>query len=154
STLASNYTASAKRDIFLARARRFDTALEASLFENNVPSEVFYNLINTFRKNIPTWHRYWEIRRKALGVEKLYPYDIWAPIAKNDHKVTYAQAVDWISAGMKPLGDEYVRVLRQGCLQDRWIDVYPNQGKRQGAFSFGWRGTFPFIMTSYHDELK
>ncbi len=153
-TLASNYTASAKRDIFLARARRFDTAVEASLFENNIPVEVFQNLVDTFRKNIPTWHRYWEIRRKALGVEKLYPYDIWAPIAKQEHPVSYAQAVDWISEGMKPLGAEYVRVLRQGCLQDRWIDVYPNQGKRQGAFSFGWQGTYPFIMTSYHDELE
>ncbi|MBI1256494.1 MAG: oligoendopeptidase F [Chloroflexi bacterium] len=153
-TLASNYTASAKRDIFLARARRFDTALEASLFENNIPPEVFYNLIDTYRKNIPTWHRYWEIRRKALGVEKLYPYDIWAPIAKQDHPVPYTQAVDWISAGMKPLGDEYVNTLRKGCLEQRWIDVYPNQGKRQGAFSFGWRGTYPFILTSYHDELE
>nr|AUN37598.1 oligoendopeptidase F [uncultured bacterium] len=154
STLASNYTASAKRDIFLARSRRFNTAVEASLFENNIPVEVFQNLIDTFRKNIPTWHRYWEIRRKALGVEKLYPYDIWAPIAKQEHPVSYAQAIDWISEGMKPLGADYVRALRQGTLQDRWIDVYPNQGKRQGAFSFGWRGTFPFILTSYHDELE
>ncbi|MFN8447097.1 MAG: M3 family metallopeptidase [Anaerolineae bacterium] len=142
-TLASNYVASVKRDVFLARARRFDTALEASLFENNVPVEVFYNLINTFRANIPTWHRYWDIRRKALGVETLRPYDIWAPIAKQEHPVSYQQAVDWISEGMKPLGSEYVRVLRQGCLQDRWIDIYPNQGKRQGAFSGRWQGTHP-----------
>jgi len=154
STLASNYTASVKRDIFLARARRFDTALEASLFENNIPAEVFYNLVDTFRKNIPTWHRYWEIRRKALGVEKLYPYDIWAPIAKQDHLVSYSQAVDWICEGLKPLGSEYVSVLRKGCLEQRWIDVYPNLGKRQGAFSFGWQGLYPFIMTSYHDELE
>lgn len=153
-TLASNYIASVKRDVFLARARRFDTALEASLFENNVPPEVFYNLINTFRSNIPTWHRYWDIRRKALGVDTLEPYDIWAPIAKRDHKVTYQQAVDWISEGMAPLGDDYVRVLRQGCLQDRWVDVYPNKGKRQGAFSGGWQGTHPFIMMSFHDDLK
>lgn len=153
-TLASNYIASVKRDIFLARARRFDTALEASLFTNNVPVEVFRNLVDTFRKNIPTWHRYWEIRRKGLGVDQLQPYDIWAPIATQDHEVPYAQAIDWISEGMKPLGDEYVRVLRQGTLQDRWVDIYPNQGKRQGAFSFGWRGTHPFIMMSYHNELK
>lgn len=153
-TLASNYIASVKRDIFLARARRFDTALEASLFTNNVPVEVFTNLVDTFRKNIPTWHRYWEIRRKGLGVDQLQPYDIWAPIARHEHEVPYAQAIDWISEGMKPLGSEYVRVLRQGTLQDRWVDIYPNQGKRQGAFSFGWRGTHPFIMMSYHNELK
>ncbi len=153
-TLASNYSASVKRDIFLARARRFDTALEASLFENNVPVEVFYNLVDTYRRNIPTWHRYWAIRRKALGVETLHPYDIWAPISKHEHKVSYAQAVDWICEGLQPLGADYVRVLRQGCLQDRWIDIYPNQGKRQGAFSFGWQGTYPFIMTSFHENLR
>ncbi len=153
-TLASNYTASVKRDVFMARARRFDTAIEASLFENNVPLEVFHNLVDTFRKNIPTWHRYWAIRRKALGVETLHPYDIWAPIAKQEPKVSFQQAIDWIGEGMKPLGDDYVSILRKGALQDRWIDVYPNQGKRQGAFSFGWQGTYPFIMTSYHDDLK
>lgn len=153
-TLASNYSASVKRDIFQARARRFDTALEASLFENNVPTEVFYNLINTFRANIPTWHRYWDVKRKALGVDKLHPWDIWAPIARERPNIPYAQAVDWISEGLKPLGDDYVNALRQGCLQDRWVDIYPNQGKRQGAFSFGWRGTHPFIMMSYHDDLE
>lgn len=152
-TLSSNYAASVKRDIFLARARRFDTALEASLFENNVPVEVFHNLVNTFRSHIPTWHRYWRVRRKALGVETLAPWDIWAPIAKGKHHVSYAQAVDWISMGLKPLGAEYVGALRNGCLEERWVDLYPNQGKRQGAFSFGWRGTHPFIMMSSHDDL-
>jgi oligoendopeptidase F len=152
-TLSSNYAASVKRDIFLARARRFDTALEASLFENNVPVEVFHNLVNTFRSHIPTWHRYWRVRRKALGVETLAPYDIWAPIAKGKHAVSYAQAVDWISMGLKPLGAEYVGAMRNGCLEERWVDLYPNQGKRQGAFSFGWRGTHPFIMMSSHDDL-
>ncbi|MEP7292426.1 MAG: oligoendopeptidase F [Chloroflexota bacterium] len=153
-TLASNYTASVKRDIFLAKARRFDTALEASLFSNNIPVEVFQNLVDTFRKNIPTWHRYWDVRRKGLGVDTLKPYDIWAPIARQEHHVPYAQAVDWISEGLKPLGEDYVGALRQGTLQDRWVDIYPNLGKRQGAFSFGWRGLHPFIMMSYHDELK
>lgn len=153
-TLASNYIASVKRDIFQAQARRFDTALEASLFENNIPAEVFHNLINTFRANIPTWHRYWDVRRKGLGVDELMPYDIWAPIAKQEHRVTYPQAVEWISEGLKPLGAEYVSALRKGTLEDRWVDIYPNQGKRQGAFSFGWQGTHPFIMMSYHDELE
>ena len=90
----------------------------------------------------------------ALGVEKLYPYDIWAPIATHKEAVPYTQAVDWISQGLKPLGEDYVKALRQGCLQDRWVDVYPNQGKRQGAFSAGSRGTMPFIMMSYGDSLQ
>ncbi|MBI5667690.1 MAG: oligoendopeptidase F [Chloroflexi bacterium] len=152
-TLGSNLTAAIKRDVFYARARRYKSTLEAALFEYNVPTAAFYNLVDTFRRNIPTWHRYWAIRRRALGVETLHPYDIWAPLTQNNPVVPYEQAVEWISAGMKPLGDDYVATLRRGCLEQRWVDIYPNQGKRQGAFSFGWQGTHPFIMMSYNDRL-
>ncbi len=152
-TLTSNYLASAKRDVFYARARRYNTALEASLFQNNIPKEVFHNLIDTYRKNIPTWHKYWAIRRKALGVDTLEPYDIWAPIAKNPPVVSYEQAVNWICEGMAPLGKDYVGVLRNGCLEERWVDVYPTKGKSAGAFSFGTYDTAPYIMMSFDDSL-
>lgn len=153
-TFASNLIASFKRDVFMARVRHYPSSLEASLFENNIPVEVFNNLIETYRKNIPTWHRYWAVRRKALGVDELCPYDIWAPLTKQEPEVSYQQAVDWISEGMRPLGEEYVQAVRKGCLQDRWVDVFPTKGKRQGAFSFGWRGTHPFIMMSFNNDLK
>ncbi len=153
-TLTSNYLASVKRDVFYARARRYETALEASLFNNNVPVEVFYNLIDTYRKNLPIWHRYWAIRKRALGVETLNPYDIWAPIATNQPPVSYTQAVDWICEGMKPLGDEYVTALRRGCLEERWVDIYPNQGKTAGAFSYGTYDTHPFILMSFNNNLS
>ena len=153
-TLASNLIASMKFDVFYARARRYESSLEASLFENNVPVAVFRNLVDTFQKHIPTWQRYWAVRRKALGVAKLYPYDIWAPVAKTQPEVEYKQAIEMISEGMAPLGDDYVKALRKGCLQDRWVDIYPNVGKRQGAFSFGWQGTHPFIMHNYNNDLK
>ncbi len=153
-TLASNYITSVKRDVFNARARRHETALEATLYRNDISVEVFHNLIDTFKKNLPTWHRYWEVRGKGLGIDKLQPYDIWAPISTEQPHVPYEQAVDWVSEGVKPLGEEYVEVLRRGCLQDRWVDIYPNQGKRQGAFSWGAPGTFPCIMMSYDDGLS
>jgi oligoendopeptidase F len=152
-TLASNLTVAIKRDVFFARARRYNSSLEAALFEHNIPVEVFHNLIHTFRKHIPTWHKYWRVRRKALGVDSLHPYDVWAPLAKQKPQLTYRQSVEWICEGMKPLGDEYVSVLRQGCLEQRWVDIYPNQGKRQGAFSYGSPGTYPFINMSYDDDL-
>jgi oligoendopeptidase F len=152
-TLASNYLASVRRDVFYARARRYGSALEAALFAENIPSKVFYSLIETYRKHIPTWHKYWAIRRKALGVETLHPYDIWAPLTGEAPKVPYEQAVDWISEGMRPLGEAYVAALRQGCLQDRWVDIYPNQGKTAGAFSYGTYDTYPFIMMSYDNSL-
>jgi oligoendopeptidase F len=152
-TLASNLAVVIKRDALFTRARRYNSSLEGALFENNVPVEVFHNLVNTFRKNIPTWHKYWRVRRKALGVDALQPYDVWAPLAKDVPEVSYEQSVEWIGAGMKPLGDEYVNVLRRGCLEQRWVDIYPNQGKKLGAFSFGSPGTHPFINMSYAGNL-
>jgi oligoendopeptidase F len=152
-TLASNLTTAVKQYAFRTRARRYSSPLEHALFENNIPVEVFHNLIDTFRKNLPVWQRYWRVRRKVLGVETLHPYDAWAPLTKEPPKASYEQAVEWISKGMKPLGDEYVSTLRRGCLEQRWVDVYPNQGKVGGAFSSGWKDIFPFIMMSYNDTL-
>ena len=152
-TLASSLATSIKQCVFRTRARRHTSTLEASLFALNVPVSVFHNLIATFRKNLPTWHRYWAVRRKALGIETLHPYDIWAPLAGTKTHVPYEQAVDWVCEGMAPMGDEYVDVLRRGCLEDRWVDVYPNRGKHAGAFSTGEPGTYPFIMMSYNDDV-
>jgi oligoendopeptidase F len=139
--------------VFFMRARGYESTLAGSLFENNVPVAVFHNLIDTFRQNVPTWHRYWAVRRKALGVDRLHPYDIWAPLTANQPKVPYPQAVDWICEGLAPLGEDYVAAVRRGCLDDRWVDVYPNQGKTDGAFSSGAPETFPFILMSYNDTL-
>jgi oligoendopeptidase F len=152
-TIATTYLTSVKRDVLNMRVRGYGSSLEASLFENNIPMEVHHNLIDTYKKHIPTWHKYWDVRRKILGVDKLHPYDIWAPLSKNQPHVPFEQAVDWICEGMKPLGDDYVAALRKGCLEQRWVDIYPNQGKRQGAFSGGTYDTFPFIMMSYTNSL-
>jgi len=152
--LANNLISSLKLNALNMRARRHDSTLALSLFEYNVPVEVFHNLIAVFRKNVPTWHRYWAVRRRALGVETLHPYDIWAPLtAHQPPTVPYAQAVEWVCEGLKPLGDDYVKVMRKGSLEDRWVDIYPNQGKTNGAFSGGWKGTHPFILMSYNDNL-
>ena len=153
-TLASNLTASIKANVFNMKARKFNSALEATLFNGNVPIEMFHNLINIFKKNMPLWHKYWKIRRKALGVKTLNPYDVWAPLTTKTHKVPFEKAVDWICEGLAPMGEEYVRVMRRGCLHDRWVDWSPNAGKRQGAFSTRVPSdTHPFIMMSYTDDV-
>ncbi|MCB0152266.1 MAG: oligoendopeptidase F, partial [Caldilineaceae bacterium] len=151
-TMANALAAGVKQDVFRARARRYDSSLEAALTPPNIPTAVFHNLIATFRKNLPTWHRYWRLRRKVLGVETLHEYDIKAPLASHID-VPYRQAVDWICEGMAPLGEEYVSILRRGALDERWVDIYPNKGKRLGAFSYGGPGTHPFIMMSYNDDV-
>jgi oligoendopeptidase F len=151
--LSQNLTTSIKQNVFQMQARRHDSTLEAALYENNIPVEVFHNLIDTFKKNLPTWHRYWAIRKKALGVDTLHHFDIWAPLTKDQPAVPYPQAIEWIIEGLGPMGAEYVEILRKGCTTDRWVDVYPNQGKRSGAFSTGSPGTFPFILMSYNDTV-
>lgn len=152
-TMANCLSAGVKRDVFYARARNYQSSLEASMSAYHVPTEVFHNTINTFKANLPTWHRYWRIRRQALGYDTLYEWDIKAPLTSQKEAVPFGQAIDWISAGMSPLGDEYVEILRRGALQERWVDIYPNQGKRMGAFSTGAPGTYPFIFMSYVDDL-
>ena len=152
-TLAANLSTSINANVFYMRARKHKDTLSASLFDLNIPTDVFYNLIDTFKKNLPVWHRYFELRRKALGLKKVAYYDMWAPIVKKNVKVPYEKAVDLISESLVPMGKEYVSVLRKGALKDRWVDVYPNQGKSNGAFSSGSQGTHPFIMMSYTDDV-
>ena len=152
-TLASNLAHSIKANVFYMRARKHESTLSASLFDLNIPTDVFHNLINTFKKNLPVWHRYFEIRRKALGLRKLAYYDMWAPIGKKKVKVPFEKGIELICESLAPMGQEYVETVRKGVLKDRWVDVYPNQGKMEGAFSWGAQGTHPFINMSYTDEV-
>jgi oligoendopeptidase F len=152
-TLASCLAAGVKQQVFTARARRYPSALEASLSASHIPVAVFHNLVETYRHNLPTWHRYWRIRRRALGYDKLHTYDIKAPLTAQPPQVPFERAMDWIAAGMRPLGAEYVETMRRGALEQRWVDIYPNQGKRLGAFSSGAQGTHPFILISYTDDI-
>jgi len=152
-TLASNLANSIKANYFYTRARKHETTLAGSLFDLNIPVEVFHNLIDTFNKNLPLWHRYFDIRRKALSLDKIAYYDMWAPLTKNKVKIPYEKAVELICAGLAPMGKEYVETIRKGCLEEGWVDVYPNKGKSNGAFSWGTPSTHPFIMMSYNDEM-
>lgn len=153
-TLAGNLATSIKQNVFNMKARNFSSSLESTLFNGNVPVEMFHNLLDIFKKNLPLWHRYWKIRRKALGVRTLHPYDVWAPLKTKKYKVPFEQAVDWICEGLAPMGEEYVSVMRKGCLEDRWVDWSPNAGKRQGAFSVRVpKDMHCFIMMSYTDGV-
>jgi oligoendopeptidase F len=151
--MAASIAGAAKRDVFFARARGHESSLEAALEPNHIPTEVFHNVVKTFRDNVGTWHRYWRIRRKLLGLEVLKPYDLRAQLNAHLLTVPYDDAVDWISEGVAPLGEEYVATMRKGALQERWVDIYPNKGKRMGAFSTGAIDTMPFIFMSYNDDI-
>jgi oligoendopeptidase F len=148
-TITATYATAIKHDVFSARARRHATTRAAALHRTNVPVEVFDGLLATFERNLPTWHRYWGVRAKLIGVDGLQPYDLWAPLGAGAAELSYEQCVEWICEALQPLGEEYVATVRRGCLEERWIDVYPNQGKMSGAFSAGSQGTLPFIVMSF-----
>jgi oligoendopeptidase F len=152
-TMAACLATGVKQDVFMARARRYPSALEASLAANNIPADVFHNLIATYRRNLPTWHRYWSLRRRVLGFDMLAVYDLKAPLTDKMPAVSLTQSIDWICDGMRPLGDAYVAAMRRGLTEQRWVDLYPNQGKRMGAYSHGVHGTHPYILMSYNDDI-
>jgi len=152
-TMAACVATGVKRDVFVARARRYESSLDAALTPNQIPVEVFHNMLDIFRRNIPTWHRYWRIRRRALGLDQLHVYDTRATLTGDQKPLPFEQAVDWVIEGVRPLGEEYGRILRRGITEQRWVDVYPNKGKRMGAFSTGAVGTHPFIFMSYNDDI-
>jgi oligoendopeptidase F len=152
-TLASNLLNSVKANVFNQRVRKYPTTLEGSLFANNVPPQVFHNLIQTTRRNFPVWHKYWRVRREALGQTDLQPYDIWAPLTSEKVTVPYETAVEWICDGLAPLGEDYVSTARRGLLEQGWVDVYPNQNKSAAQFSSGSKGTHPFIIMLYDDTI-
>lgn len=152
-TMAACLSTGVKQNIFTAQARRYPSALDAALAETHIPSEVFHQLIKTFQANLPTWHRYWRLLRKTHGYDQLHVYDIKAPLAKKQIVVPYEQSIEWIAEGLKPLGPEYSAVMRRGMTSDRWVDIYPNKGKRMGAFSTGAVGARPFILMNYNDDI-
>ena len=152
-SLASNLVNSVKANVFAQRVRKYPSTLAGSLFSNNVPEQVFHNLIETTRKYLPVWHKYWRVRREALRQNDLREYDIWAPLTKERVKIPYEQAVEWICEGLAPMGNEYVSTARRGLLEQGWVDVYPNLNKSGAQFSSGSKGTYPFIVMLYDETI-
>ena len=110
-TLATAYATSVKQYTMQYKVREYDSVLHMQLFNNNLPVEVFTTLIDTYKKNLPTWHRYWDVKRRVLGYDEIHPYDIWAPMTSKEPEVSWEQAVAWVGEGMQPLGDDYVDAM-------------------------------------------
>jgi oligoendopeptidase F len=152
-TLASSLSYSVKADVFRARARHYPSALEASLFGDNIPVAVYDGLISAVRKNLAPLFRYYELRRRVLGLEKLHQYDTYVPlVAEIDSKITFDEAAGQVLAALTPLGAEYTAALSEG-LRGRWCDRYETKGKRSGAFSSGSFGAPPYILMNYKSDV-
>ena len=152
-TFAATLAAQVKRDIFFARAHRYDTALEAALDPSNIPVSVYDNLITTVDANLPLLHRYLNIRKRMLGLDELHMYDLYVPLVKEvEYTISYQDAQEQVAKALEPLGADYVGPLRQG-FRSRWIDVRESEGKRPGAYSWGSYGTQPFVLLNYQDSM-
>lgn len=152
-TLATSLAYSVKTDIFRARARNYSSALEAALFPDDVPVAVYEGLIKAVRANLKPLFRYFDLRRRALGLNELHHYDTYVPlVAEIETKIPFDEASDKVVTALQPLGNEYVDVLREG-LRGRWCDRYESKGKRSGAFSSGSYGAPPYILMNYKDDV-
>jgi len=152
-TFASLLSAEVKKNIFNAKARKHETARASALHDNNVPESVYDNLIDAVHKNLPAMHRYIALRKKMLGVDKLRPFDLYVPLIDDvDMKYTYEEAQGTVLESLKILGDDYLETV-ENSFKDSWIDVYENEGKRSGAYSWGTYDSKPYILLNYHDEL-
>lgn len=153
-TLAATISSSVKRDIFYARVRKHPSALQASLFEDNIQPQVYDNLIETVRRNNKAMQRYVELRRRRLGVDELHMYDLYVPLAGEvEWEIPYEESVEIIKKALAPLGSSYGEVLAQG-LATGWVDIYENKGKSSGAYSWGPYGTHPYILMNYQNNLN
>lgn len=150
--IASLYAGNVNSDIFYARARGFNSSLEASLYSNKVDPSVYHNLIDTVHKNLPALHRYYSLRKKILNLDELRHYDVYVPLVKDvETKTSYEQSVEICRNALAPLGKEYTDILCSGLLNG-WVDRYENKGKRSGAFSSGAYTGYPYILLNYKDD--
>src|SRR6266436_5660477 len=152
-TLAASLTYSVKADVFQAHARHYSSALEAALFPDDVPVAVYDGLVASVHKNLDPLFRYFDLRRRALGLGELHHYDTYVPLVPEiETRLTFDQAAEMVLAAVAPLGKEYVDVLADG-LRGRWCDRYETKGKRSGAFSSGSYGAPPYILMNYKEDV-
>ncbi|PYJ88133.1 MAG: oligoendopeptidase F, partial [Verrucomicrobia bacterium] len=153
-TLAASLAYSVKADVFHARARHYSSALAATLFPDDVPVSVYEGLISSVRGNLEPLFRYFDLRRRVLGLDELHHYDTYVPLVPEiETRFTFDHAVEMVLAALAPLGKEYVDVLAEGLRSKRWCDRYENKGKRSGAFSSGSYGAPPYILMNYKEDV-
>ncbi len=151
--LSALYEGSVQQDIYSARIRGYNSTRQKALFPDKVPEEVYDNLIQVVHEYLPILHRYYEFRRKALGLDTLAHWDVYAPVVSEvKTRTTYEEAVDIITDALQPLGAEYCSTLRSGLLGN-WVDRYENRGKRSGAFSAGSYSGEPYILMNYKEDV-
>lgn len=153
-TLASLMRSNVERAQFNAKVRGYESTLHAALDNNNIPVDVYMNLINSVNDNLEPLHRYTKLRKKILGIDEVHGYDLYNSLFPDaEMKVTYDEAKKLLKEGLVPMGEDYMNAMMTG-IEGGWVDVYENQGKRSGAYSAGLYGVHPFVLLNYQDRLE
>jgi len=152
-TYGTQLNAQVKKDLFYKNARKYKSCLESALNNNNIPTKVYHSLIDNVNKNLTTFHRYLKLRQRILGVDQLHYYDLYAPLLANvDLNYTIDESEKHIVSALQPLGNDYVSTIKK-AFKERWIDVYPTEGKRSGAYSNGSAyDVHPYILLNYNGK--
>jgi len=153
-TIAAALNANVTKNMFYANVRKYPSVMEMNLYGDNIPTDVYNNLVDTIHESLPLLHRYMDLRKKLLGVDQLHMYDLFAPLV-DEYKmdITYEEAKKTVKEGLAPLGKEYAEALQAGY-DNRWIDVYENENKRSGAYAWGAYGTHPYVLLNHKDNLN
>jgi oligoendopeptidase F len=152
-SLAAMYGASVKGDIFYSQSRKYSNSLEAALHPDNISSSVYDMVVDTVRDNLEPLHEYVQLRKEVLALPELAMCDLYVPLVDEPQKeISYEKACNVVLDGLRPLGEEYVSILKEGFLSG-WIDVYENEGKRKGAYSWGSYGTHPYVLLNYNGTI-
>lgn len=153
-TFANLLNGKVQAHLFEAKARNYPSCLEASLFQHNIPTTVYINLINETKKHTSLINRYFNLKKEALNLKEFHFYDVYAPISQTTSKnYSYEEGVDLVCKSLLPLGTHYVEILRNGLLSNRWVDRYENKHKRSGAYSSGCYDSAPYILLNYTNTL-
>lgn len=153
-TLAATYRANVKQAGFFAKARKYESSLKAALDGSAIPTEVYDSLIESVHAYLPALHKYVKMRKEKMGLDELHMYDLYVPlVGEADKKIPYEEAKEIVLKGLAPLGEDYLELLKKG-FNEGWIDVYENEGKRSGAYSWGAYGTHPYVLLNYQDNLN
>ena len=152
-TSAAILTSQVKNLQFFSSSRKYASSLEAALAENEIPVEVYNNLIDAVHQNFPAFYKYVDLRKRVMGLDKLHFWDVYTPLVDDvDMKFTYEEACDLIVKALAPMGEEYVGLVKKG-LESRWVDVYETPGKRSGAYSAGGKGMNPVMLLNFQGGL-
>jgi len=153
-TISSTLSSSVKKDLFFSKVRKYPSSIEAALFNDNAPISVYDNLINAVSANLDPMYKYMKLRKKALKVKELHMYDLYVPIVEDiDFKITYEESRKMVTESLQPLGNSYADTLKEG-LEGGWVDVYENEGKTSGAYSWGCYDTHPYILMNYENIIN